>query len=718
MRLARGNAWALALVVMVTTSACRRASSACGAGPRVALVAPTAPVGFDADFTIEARALCPEARAGTIAWRALSGASTSALTITDGGFTARARTPTLATAVGAPLPWGLVPLSPRTRGEVVLEAMWRDGAGAEERQEVRVAAAPRARGLPNTALGTRIYFGGAGWHVDGHPPGAAATLEAAAGTTSLVPDVAGDWRLVDGAGRALVLRAGRYDETPLDCGRAECHAAIAAATAVSPMTRVLARGLAPAPHGHGAAFGDGYPSCALACHATGEPGLADGGFTDVMGELGIDRAALGPRRWEGLPRPLRRLGGVGCLACHGPGALPEASARWSILRTDVCATCHDAPARYGHVQAWRTTRMARADHDARAATEPACTRCHTTWGFLAHATADAAAIDRRAPAAADVGPMGIACAACHAVHEHGAGAHATSLALLRTVPRPALLADAVVPAPVEKSQVCLACHTPDPTDDAPSASTAALWLGRGGLDPATGAPLTGPTPHAALAGGCVGCHRTGPAVERGAGHAFVDGGGSCAQCHAKPIAPDDLAARARSLWTTWLAREPAPGRAPTARRTRAPYASIARRRSGGPRGTSRSCSRIRPPPRTMRPTRACCSRRPNGRSMKEEAPWETQEVTDDRQSSPDVVVALRRGRARRARGGARSPPVGARARSRRRRRRRRDRRRRPRRTRASSCGSPWRSKRRRASSRAPSTTSSSARGSTDASRST
>ena len=369
-----------------------------------------------------------------------------------------------------------------------------------------------------------------------------------------MPDVAGDWRLVDGAGRALTLRAGRYDETPLDCGRSGCHAAITTASDRNPMTSVLARGLAPAPDGHGALFGAGYPGCALPCHATGEPGLPDGGFTHVMGELGLDLAALGPRPWETVPRSLRRLGGVGCLACHGPGVLPEASARWSILRSDVCATCHDAPPRYGHVEAWRETRMARADHDPRAATDRACARCHTTWGFLARVTPDAASIDRRPPA--DVGPVGVTCAACHAVHEHGVGAHvgATGVALLRAVPRPALLGGAAVPAPVEKSQVCLGCHTPDEADGAPAASAAALWLGRGGLDPATGAALPGPTPHGALAGGCVGCHQSGPAVERGAGHAFVAGNATCGRCHAKALPVDDLGARARALMTLWRAR--------------------------------------------------------------------------------------------------------------------------------------------------------------------
>lgn len=557
----RARAAALALSAATGASACARAPSDCVAGARFALVAPAAPVGYGADFTVEARPLCAAARAGAVTWRQVGGPAAGALALSlssaDRGFTLRARTPTLAAAVGAPLPWGVVPLSPRTRGEVVVEAKWTDGRGAEERHEVSVAAAPRARGLPNTALATRVHLGGAGWRVLARPPGAAATLEVTGGSSSLVPDVAGDWRLADGAGRALTLRAGRYDETPLDCGRSECHAAVTTAGAANPMTSVLARGLAPASDGHGATFGEGYPGCALACHATGEPGLRDGGFVSVMGELGIE--TLAPRRWDSLPRALRRLGGVGCLACHGPVALPEASARWSILRVDVCATCHDAPARYGHVVAWRATRMARADRDPRAATDRACARCHTTWGFLAHATADATSIDRRPPAdvAADVGPIGVTCAACHAVHEHGAGtgAHPAGLALLRSVPRPALLAGAAVPAPAEKSQVCLGCHAPAASDDAPAASAAALWLGRGGLDPATGVALVGPTPHAALAGGCVGCHRAGPAgVESGAGHAFVAGRDACARCHSKATSPDDLAARARALWTTWRAR--------------------------------------------------------------------------------------------------------------------------------------------------------------------
>jgi hypothetical protein len=537
---------------------CRRATSDCAEGAKISVRAPGEPVGFDATFSVEVVPGCPEARAGRVSWRQTAGAPVRDLVVSDDGFKLRARTTAFAQAVTAPPAplWGLVPLSPRTRGEVVLEATWRDGRGRDERYEVRVSAAARARGLPNTPLGARVFLTGAGWRLEAKPQGSAAALDTAGGTTSLLPDVTGDWRLADGAGRSLTLRSARYDQTPLDCGRSGCHAAITDAAADSPMTTVLTRGLVPAPGGHGAAFGADYPGCALACHATGEPGVADGGFAHVMGELGLE--TLAAQRWDGVPRALRRLGGVGCLACHGPGALPEGSARWSVLRSDVCATCHDAPPRYGHVVAWQQTAMARADRDPRAASERACARCHTTWGFLAQGAGDVAGVNRQPPA--QVGSVGITCAACHAVHDpartSGAARERPPVpALLRASPRPALLADIALPALSDKSRVCLSCHTPDPADGVPTASAAALWLGRGGLDPATGQALVGTASHAGVVGGCIGCHRAGPAgVEHGAAHAFAPAPDACRSCHAQGLPPNDLRAQARALWATWRAR--------------------------------------------------------------------------------------------------------------------------------------------------------------------
>jgi hypothetical protein len=147
--------------------------------------------------------------------------------------------------------------------------------------------------------------------------------------------------LKDDAGHALSVQSGRYDQMPLDCGRSDCHAAIAQSAADSPMTQALASDL-------GGCHSLEKPECATACHATGEPGTDDGGFQHVAASLGLP--AL-PSEYEELPTPLRRLSGVGCMACHGAAAIPEPSARWAVLRSDVCAVCHDAAPRYGHVQA-------------------------------------------------------------------------------------------------------------------------------------------------------------------------------------------------------------------------------------------------------------------------------------------------------------------------------------------------------------------------------
>ena len=568
------NARALAVTgasfVLATSIGCRPRATSADAGNCLRLDAPAGPVGFGAVFAVRATLACDIA-AGHIAWRQLAGpALQGGGARADGSNTFTARTPSIAEATGAPPPWGIVPVSPATRGEVVLEATMTDDEGQRLRAEVRVAAASRSRGLPNTPVGARIHLGGDGWHVLARPAGSTAVLDAAFSAASLLPDVAGDWRLADGDGRTLALRTARYDETPLDCGRAGCHADIAAAAARSPMTTIMARGLASTPDG-GRAFGPSYPACAIACHATGEPGVNDGGFTHVAAELGA--AGDARRAWNELPGALRRLGGVGCLACHGPAAIPEAASRWAVLRADVCAVCHDAPPRYGHVAAWRGTRMAHADRDTRARSDRACARCHTTWGFLEsidRAPADRVGerrVPRREPVAGGVGPsqgptvdrrvdrsppahageVGITCAACHAVHDRDTAGPAG--AQLRAPPAPLLLASAGAAA---RAGVCLPCHTPDTGTGAPRATAAALMFARGGLDPDSGRPLNGTPAHASVAGGCVGCHRAGPAVvERGAGHGFQATPATCAPCHRTPLPASDLPQEARRLWERW-----------------------------------------------------------------------------------------------------------------------------------------------------------------------
>lgn len=485
---------------------------------------PGVELGFDAQFEIRAKPNCPEATFGEIEWRQTRGAPLRQLRIEDGGrlFAARtARFEDLASSGG--LPWGIVPLSPRTRGEAELEARY-----ARHVRTIRIAAAARSRGLPNVATGTRLYLSSADFHVVSRPSQAAANVEHASTLSWLRPDASGTWVLSDSAGRSLRLVSRRYDETPLDCTRSDCHRAIDASSRGNPMTSILQRGM-------DSRLGSDYPACAGGCHALGEPGLDDGGFFAVAGMLGYGAAELHRTDWHELPPSLRRLGGVGCLACHGPGAIPEESARSGILRADVCATCHDAPPEYGHVTAWRTTRMSRADADPRVSDDTACARCHTTWGFLGSP-------ERRPPR--DIGPVGIACAACHAVHpdsrESASSAGRCEESLARKPAVPTALVGSFS-SKADRSRVCLACHTASPGEATPSGTAANLWLGRGGLDPATGVALDGPAPLADLEGGCIGCHHTGPTeVARGATHAF----------RAERNGPGDpkIAERARSIW--------------------------------------------------------------------------------------------------------------------------------------------------------------------------
>jgi len=351
----------------------------------------------------------------------------------------------------------------------------------------------------------------------------------------------------------------------LDCSRARCHVEMLAGSLVNPMTTVMARLLDRIPdNAPNADRAVEYPGCALSCHATGQPGISDGGFHDVARSMNRTGEECTP--WPDLPRMLRRLGGAGCLSCHGPGAVPDPRASWTTLRSDVCAVCHDAPPVYRHVLAWRSSANSRADRDPDAASKPACTRCHTTWGFLlaekrkpsppsgAPVPAPTTSPDHltfmaslRPPAQA--GPIGISCAACHDSHPVPGADGKTPHALLRKVEHPALLP--VLPADISRrSEICLPCHTPDLSQPVPPfASAAAIWLGRGGLDPSTGAAMQGPAPLADLEGGCLHCHRGEADGARGSSHSFVATRESCPACpKLDPKRPDGVQRRARQLY--------------------------------------------------------------------------------------------------------------------------------------------------------------------------
>src|SRR5258706_15303930 len=78
-------------------------------------------VGFEEPISLDVHANS-HARSGEITWRQVSGPPLAELETTNRGFQLSARTPRLADLVTVPLPWSIVSLSPRTRGEIVLQA--------------------------------------------------------------------------------------------------------------------------------------------------------------------------------------------------------------------------------------------------------------------------------------------------------------------------------------------------------------------------------------------------------------------------------------------------------------------------------------------------------------------------------------------------------------------------------------------------------------------
>lgn len=494
--------------------------------PRIALSGPAGEVGYDAPFEITLRDLCPRGALASVRWET-EGAELAAADTRDGGYRFVGRT------VGAPVEFGraspsqLVAVSAAQRAETRITARFTAADGSVAVSSVSVSAAPRSRGLPNVALGERILLGGRGYRVRERPPGSVADPMPWGALTSLIPDLGGRWVLIGPDSRETSLFVARYDSVALDCGRSDCHSTQARAAEGSPMTASLRR-----------FFEEPLPSssitCSFGCHTTGEPGRADGGFSHALAELGWHHAEL-PSFAE-LPRALRRAGGVNCLGCHGPGQIPEPSARWSILKSDVCAYCHDAPPRYGHVAAWRGSAMAESDRAPATRINAECARCHTTWGFL---DAVGSGVEGRRMPPADAPAMGITCAACHAVHDESA----VRPGLLRRVTLGQEFDD-IPSSAVERSSTCIACHS---QREGRGPSSVAIWTGRGVLDPETSAPLIGPAPHAAVPGGCIGCHRAGPSeVERGSGHAFRVDRGACKACHGDR-APTRLEERAHAI---------------------------------------------------------------------------------------------------------------------------------------------------------------------------
>jgi len=470
-------------------------------------------IGFGQTAHVVVTAGCPEARAGTITWLETEG-NLQRLDVQSDGFVLHATLEPLEDARHQATPHAeIIPISFAHRGSHQLVGSWKGEGHAPVELRVRLNASTRVSGLPNVSVGQVVYLEGAKWSVLERPAGAAERVEpigeGETGATLFQANRPGRWVLQHATRRApFSLQVATFASTPLDCGRSGCHAAAAEAFNDNPMLHAFEHRMQQAP---------AASACWLGCHVVGEKGLRDEGFFDVARSFGDPGALTTP-----LPRALARTTGVQCLNCHGSGRIPEPSARWVVLQVGVCATCHDAPPRYGHVKAWQASAMSRSDV-VQANRETGCASCHTTAGFLG----------RPAPPAKDAPPLGITCSACHAPHS----AHGPRL--LRQLPLTSVLAEVKTDA---TTQLCAQCHAPKSVTQTPESTAAAIVLGRGAVSSTDGLPVVAKSAsHASLEGGCLACHsHSSEKVERGATHGFEARVEDCATCHANRglLAPD------------------------------------------------------------------------------------------------------------------------------------------------------------------------------------
>jgi hypothetical protein len=204
--------------------------------PRIEITGPSEDVGYDAPFELALRTLCGEAGGprGTVVWETHGGPLRAVSTL-DQGYRVSARTESAPRRIAEARLGEIVPISPNERGLTTLTAHWTGADGSVSQRTVTVSAAPRSRGLPNVALGERTLLGGKGFRIVARPPASQAEPSPFGSLTSIVPDARGLFELASGETHVRLL-VGSYDSVPLDCGRAECHAAAAHAAENSPMT--------------------------------------------------------------------------------------------------------------------------------------------------------------------------------------------------------------------------------------------------------------------------------------------------------------------------------------------------------------------------------------------------------------------------------------------------------------------------------------------------
>src|SRR5690606_18638476 len=211
------------------------------AKPWIDVGPPRPALGLGQHFRIAVEPGCSEAREGRVSWRQLEGKPPRDLRVSQRGFLLEGTTQSFEELFPKEPESNLLPVSPATQGRMLFEATC-DKGELEQRAQLQLSALSRSRGLPNVPTGATVLLGGNGWQLESAPEGAQAKLVSGNGFSSLRPLASGRWVLESPHGDQLSLLSAAYQDVPLDCARAGCHAAHDARS-LGGMSDVLSRGL-------------------------------------------------------------------------------------------------------------------------------------------------------------------------------------------------------------------------------------------------------------------------------------------------------------------------------------------------------------------------------------------------------------------------------------------------------------------------------------------
>jgi len=330
-----------------------------------------------------------------------------------------------------------------------------------------------ANGLTNVSVGVPVHLGASvadaknptkkfAWTLTA-PTASKATLKdpAATAVTEFTPDVAG-WYKVDlvasndggnGPMASVQIHADKYIGVTAG-GCEKCHPSKVAEWLKTGHGTKLQReidGSADPKNSH-------YSESCVRCHSVGyNPGVSNGGFTEVQAKLGYKfpstaQIQTGKGNWDAMPKELQNVSNIQCENCHGPATdhvKNGAPVMAKSLDEGVCNVCHNGGG--SHTRGAELKNSKHSDKTATAwnyPTGPArqdCVRCHSGAGYITFVA------NPTEKASWNNTPQTPACATCHDPHSDA------NPKQLRVVGKPSLV-PFDNPKDVALSATCENCH--------------------------------------------------------------------------------------------------------------------------------------------------------------------------------------------------------------------------------------------------------------------